>query len=302
MNFHIVFENFSADRWYQLFQRYQRHLLMKQNSVINLLIKVTKFSKKWKIWPKTFFLVFALPVGKFSNKHHYNLLKIPRIFCIWFFCPKWLFSKLSVLNFKLCIKVVALIKIMTVSKESLVLPQLSVSICAAFCVDNRARWHVKNEPEFELHFFQKRDVKNIVFLSSLAILLRQNCMQLKKAHIRGVSLKIFAVGSSVDLDNFSCLTKFATPKGNITFLLKISQLTMARKLSMFHFCLVLVDLFWKNLIVCNNGLPWEKCSTEVLIFFSNNLKVRHRQKCVRTRFIEKFVTLQKECIRNRTDT
>ena len=43
--------------------------------------QVTKFSKEWKIWPKTHFLVFALFVGNFSNKHHYNLLKILRIFC-----------------------------------------------------------------------------------------------------------------------------------------------------------------------------------------------------------------------------
>ena len=37
---------------------------------------VTKFSKEWKIWPKTRFLVFVLFVGNISNKHHYNLLKI----------------------------------------------------------------------------------------------------------------------------------------------------------------------------------------------------------------------------------
>ena len=46
-----------------------------------------KLSKEWKIWPKTHFLVFALFVGNFSNKHHYNLLKILRIFYIWYFCP-----------------------------------------------------------------------------------------------------------------------------------------------------------------------------------------------------------------------
>ena len=81
------------------------------------LFKVTKFSKEWKIWPKTHFLVFALLVGNFSNKHHYNLLKILRIFCFWYFCLKWLFSKLFVLKVDLCIKVVALIKITTVERE-----------------------------------------------------------------------------------------------------------------------------------------------------------------------------------------
>ena len=47
---------------------------------------VTTFSKEWKIWPKTRFLVLALFVGNFSNKHHYNLVKILRIFCFWYFC------------------------------------------------------------------------------------------------------------------------------------------------------------------------------------------------------------------------
>ena len=147
------------------------------------------------------------------------------------------------LKFNLCIKIVALIKIKTVSKESLVLPQLPVSICAAYSVDNRERRHVKNEPQFEHHFFQQRDVKNSLFVELCGFLLHQNCIQEKMVHIRGVSLKIIAVGSFVDLDNFGCLTKFAIPKRNITFLLKISQLTTARKLSMFHFRLVLVYLF-----------------------------------------------------------
>ena len=40
----------------------------------NNFFNVTKFSKEWKIWPKTYFLIFVLFVGKFSNKHHYNLL------------------------------------------------------------------------------------------------------------------------------------------------------------------------------------------------------------------------------------
>ena len=75
--------------------------------------KVTKFSKEWKICPKTHFIVFALVVGNISNKHHYNLLKILRIFSFWYFCPKWLFPKLFVFKFDLCIKVVALIKITT---------------------------------------------------------------------------------------------------------------------------------------------------------------------------------------------
>ena len=57
---------------------------------------------------KLHFLVFALLVGNFSNKHHYNLLKILRIFCFWYFYPKWLFPKLFVLKVDLCIKVVAL--------------------------------------------------------------------------------------------------------------------------------------------------------------------------------------------------
>ena len=61
---------------------------------------------------KNAFLVFALFVGNFSNKHHYNLLKIVRKF-FWYFCPKWLFRKLFVLKVDLCIKV-ALIKITTV--------------------------------------------------------------------------------------------------------------------------------------------------------------------------------------------
>ena len=75
--------------------------------------KVTKFSKEWKVWPKTHFLAFVLFVGNFSNKH-YNLLKILRIFCFWYFCPKWLFPELFVLKVDLCTKVVALIKITTV--------------------------------------------------------------------------------------------------------------------------------------------------------------------------------------------
>ena len=61
-----------------------------------------------------FFLLFALFIGNFSNKHHYNLSKIPRIFSFWYFCPKWLFLKLFVLKVDLCVKVVALIKITTV--------------------------------------------------------------------------------------------------------------------------------------------------------------------------------------------
>ena len=80
----------------------------------NNFFNVTKFSKEWKIWLKTHFLGFALFVGNFSNKHHYNLLKILRIFCLRYFCPKWLFPELFVLKFDLCIKVVALIKITTV--------------------------------------------------------------------------------------------------------------------------------------------------------------------------------------------
>ena len=62
----------------------------------NTFFNVTKFSKEWIVWPKTHFLVFALFVGNFSNKHHYNLLKILRIFCYWYFCPKSLFPKLFV--------------------------------------------------------------------------------------------------------------------------------------------------------------------------------------------------------------
>ena len=78
---------------------------------------VSKFSEEWKIWLKTHFLVFALFVGNFSNKHDYNL-KILRIFCFWHFCPKLLFLKLFVLKVDLCIKVVALIKITTVYHRS----------------------------------------------------------------------------------------------------------------------------------------------------------------------------------------
>ena len=113
INFQVVFDNFSADRWYQPLQKNQRHLLKKSNSIINF-FKVTIFSKEWKVWPKTRFLVFALFVENFSNKHHYNLLNILRIFCFWYFCLKWLFLKLFVLKIDLCIKVVALIKITTV--------------------------------------------------------------------------------------------------------------------------------------------------------------------------------------------
>ena len=81
---------------------------------LNNFFNVTKFSKEWKICPKMHFLVFALLVGNFSNKHHYNLPKNLRIFCFWYFCPKWLFPELFVLKVDLCIKVVALIKITTV--------------------------------------------------------------------------------------------------------------------------------------------------------------------------------------------
>ena len=75
-------------------------------------------SKEWKIWPKMHFLVFALFVGNFSNKYHYNLLKILRIFCFWYFYPKWLILKLFVFKVDLCIKVVTLIKITTVYQTS----------------------------------------------------------------------------------------------------------------------------------------------------------------------------------------
>ena len=84
------------------------------NRIPKLYLKVTKFSKKWKIWPKTHLLVLALSGGNFSNKHHYNVLKFLRIFCWWNFCPNWLFSKLFVLKVDLCIKAFALIKVMTV--------------------------------------------------------------------------------------------------------------------------------------------------------------------------------------------
>ena len=53
-----------------------------------IFLKLTKLSKEWKIWRKTHFLVFALYVGIFSKKHHYNLLKILRVFYFWCFCPK----------------------------------------------------------------------------------------------------------------------------------------------------------------------------------------------------------------------
>ena len=79
--------------------------------------KVLKFSKEWKIWLKTHFLVLALFVGNFSNKHHYNFLKILRTFCFRYFCPKWLFSKLIVLKVDLCNIFVALIKIKTVYRS-----------------------------------------------------------------------------------------------------------------------------------------------------------------------------------------
>ena len=52
---------------------------------------VTKFSKEWKIWPKTHFLFFALFVGNFSNKQNYNLLKILRIFCFMVLLSKMIF-------------------------------------------------------------------------------------------------------------------------------------------------------------------------------------------------------------------
>ena len=81
------------------------------------LFEVTKFSKEWKFWPKTHFLVFTLFVRNFSNKHHYILLKISRIFCFWYFCPKWILPKLFVVKVDLSIKVVALIKITTVIVE-----------------------------------------------------------------------------------------------------------------------------------------------------------------------------------------
>ena len=110
MNFGILFENFSADRWYQLSHKNQRHLLLKLKSILNFL----KLRKKIENLAKTHLLVFALFVDNFSNKHHYNLLIFLKIFCFWCFCPKWLFSKLLVLNFDLCIKFVALIKIVTV--------------------------------------------------------------------------------------------------------------------------------------------------------------------------------------------
>ena len=46
----------------------------------NYFFKVTKFSKERKIWPKRHFIVFALFVGDFSNKHHYNLQKFEEYF------------------------------------------------------------------------------------------------------------------------------------------------------------------------------------------------------------------------------
>ena len=80
----------------------------------NNFFNVAKFSKEWKIWPKTHFLVFALLVEIFQIKNHYNLLQSLRTLCFWYFCPKWLFPELFVLKVDLCIKVVALIKIIFV--------------------------------------------------------------------------------------------------------------------------------------------------------------------------------------------
>ena len=37
---------------------------------LNNFFKCTNFSKKWKIWQRTYFLVFKAFVGNFSNKHH----------------------------------------------------------------------------------------------------------------------------------------------------------------------------------------------------------------------------------------
>ena len=79
----------------------------------NYFFKVMKLSKKWKLWPKTHFLVFDLFVRNL-NKDHNNLLKILRKFCFWYFRPKLLFPKLFGLKVDLSIKVVALIKITTV--------------------------------------------------------------------------------------------------------------------------------------------------------------------------------------------
>ena len=51
--------------------------------------------KNEKIGKKMHFLVSAVFVRNFSDKHHYVLLKFLRTFC---FCPKLLFPKLFVLK------------------------------------------------------------------------------------------------------------------------------------------------------------------------------------------------------------
>ena len=54
MNFGIVFENFSADRWYKLSQKHQGRLLMKYSS-INTLLKLRNSQKNGKFDRKRIF-------------------------------------------------------------------------------------------------------------------------------------------------------------------------------------------------------------------------------------------------------
>ena len=65
MDFRIVFENFSTDKWYQQSEKFRGRLLTKRKSKK---ISVTKFSKIEKVNfdKKNVFLVSALLL----NKHH----------------------------------------------------------------------------------------------------------------------------------------------------------------------------------------------------------------------------------------
>ena len=117
MNFRIVFENFYANRWYHLAQKHQGHLWW--TKIPPLIFLKYEILKRMENLAKNAIYSFTLVAGNFSNKHHYNLLKILRIFCFRYFCPKWLFPKLLALKVDLCIKVVALIKIMTVETKLL---------------------------------------------------------------------------------------------------------------------------------------------------------------------------------------
>ena len=159
--------------------------------------------------PKTHFLVFAPFVGIFSNKHHYNLLKVLKIFWFWYFCPKWLFLKLFLLKVDLCIKVVALIQITTVlSKQSFaVFPCLS-SHTLVYVGFYLSRLHPEQRSRKLCLDFQENFLFWLNFFCILVIAIRSNASSnlyfWQFFTTCFANWKICLQNSSISEENFSC--------------------------------------------------------------------------------------------------